>query len=486
MRRTAALAATLFALVLLSRAPFAAQTLWAHDSVLYARAIEQGFHVDDELRAQRPHPPGYILYVESADLAHAAGLGANDALVLVSALASALSAAGIFLFARRFAPTPLALLAGAAYAADPLVWQYSEIAYPYSILGLGSLGVGWAAYRACGRGAREAIVASVVLGIAAGSRQDLLLLLAPLWLWSMRPLGLRRVAVATLPLLATCVVWLVPTVLLSDGLEPYLNAVRGQATYVGQTYSIVGQGAPALIANAAMTLWATAWGVLLAAPLAVAGVVLMARHASRRLMDDDAGFLLVWAVPPLLIYVVLHIGDWGYVLSVLPAIYVAAARGVAWLAAPPRSRPVVVAASWAALVAAPALLFVASAAPFSVATIAAHDRELLARFAYVREHYSAERTLILTREDFLLVRYYLPDYRARQHDPDPYVRLSRRIRAGQVDHVIVFTDGLAPEQASDVRHVACARGVELVYLDVLPGAVLEFRGERYAVASPAP
>ncbi|HYK96959.1 MAG TPA: hypothetical protein VEU77_01070, partial [Candidatus Acidoferrales bacterium] len=86
MRRTAALAGLLVAVVLLTRAPFAAQTLWAHDSVLYARAVEQGFHVDDELRVQRPHPPGYILYVGAADVASAAGLGANDALVLIAAL----------------------------------------------------------------------------------------------------------------------------------------------------------------------------------------------------------------------------------------------------------------------------------------------------------------------------------------------------------------------------------------------------------------
>jgi len=33
----------------LSRIPFATQRLWEWDSVLYARALEQGFHVDDVL-----------------------------------------------------------------------------------------------------------------------------------------------------------------------------------------------------------------------------------------------------------------------------------------------------------------------------------------------------------------------------------------------------------------------------------------------------
>ncbi|HYK98548.1 MAG TPA: hypothetical protein VEU77_09205, partial [Candidatus Acidoferrales bacterium] len=401
-----------------------------------------------------------------------------------AALASALGAAGIFLFARRFAPAPVALLAGAAYAADPLVWQYSEIAYPYTVLGLGSLVVAWAAYRARGRGAGAAIVASVAFGIAAGFRQDLLILLAPLWLWSLRPLGIRGAIRPALALGAACLLWLIPTVILSDGVEAYANALLGQAAYVGQTYSIVGQGVPALVANVAMTIWAAGWGLLLAAPLAVAGVALLGRRAARALLDSDAGFFLVWCVPPLLIYVGLHIGDWGYVLSALPGLYIVAAHALGSLA---RARGrVVIGAGWAGLVAAPALLFAASGAPFSASEIAAHDRGLQTRFAYVRDHFTAERTLILTREDFLLVRYYLPDYHARQHDPDPYVRTSRRMRAGHVDQVVVFTPGLAPEQAADVRHVACAAGVELVYLDVAPGTVLEFRGERYAVASPAP
>ena len=482
MRRTAAVAALLVALVLLTRAPYAAQTLWAHDSVLYARALEQGFHVDDELRVQRPHPPGYILYVATADVAHDAGLGANEALVLVSALASALGAAGIFLFARRFAPSPVALLAGAAYAADPLVWQYSEIAYPYTVLGLGSLVVAWAAYRAHGRDARAALLASIAFGIAAGFRQDLLVLLMPLWLWSLRPFARRRAAVAALALVAACLVWFVPTVILSDGLEAYLDAVRGQATYVGQTYSIVGQGVPALVANVAMTLWAAGWGLLLVAPLAVAGLVLLGRRASRSLLDGDAGFFLVWCVPPLLVYVGLHIGDWGYVLSALPGLYIVAAHALGSLARSQRR----IALGWAGLVAAPAVLFVTSGAPFSASEIARHDVELRARFAYVRDQFEPERTLILTREDFMLVRYYLPDYHARQHDPEPYVRFSRRIRAGQVDHIVVFTPGLSPEQAADVRRVECAKGIELVYLEVVPGTVLEFRGERYAVAPPAP
>lgn len=83
----------------------------------------------------------------------------------------------------------------------------------------------------------------------------------------------------------------------------------------------------------------------------------------------------------------------------------------------------------------------------------------------------------------MLIRYYLPEYRARQYDPDPYVTTSRRMRI-RVEHVVVMTAGLVPERVVDVRRVKIGKGgVEIVYLDVTPGTVLEFHGERYAVAA---
>ena len=483
MSRTALLAALIFCVVLGSRVPFAAQQLWAHDSVLYARAIEQGFHVDDDLAGQRPHPPGYILYVASANAAHAAGLDSNASLVLISALASAIGAALLFLMTRRRIGDALALIAALAYAVNPLVWQYSEIAYPYAVLGLGSIAIAWSCVGARGRGLRPAIAASVVFGLASGFRQDLLALLFPLWLWCIAPLGVRRMAVAGAAAAAACLVWLAPTVALSGGPEEYFGALRGQAAYVRDAYSVVAQGWPALVANLGATGYALAWGLLAMAPLAFAAVAL--RRTWRDRATGDLGLMLLWSVPALSLYVVLHIGDWGYALSALPGLYLLGAYALAWLARAVGRGPAL-ATGWAALVVAPALLFVFAPVPFSASTIAWHDRELVSRFAYVRENFPARATMILTREDFLLVRYYLSEYRARQYDPEPFANPWRRMRTSRVEHVVVFTRGLVPDQPVEVRRVTCSKGIELVYIDVVPGSVLEFRGERYAVASPAP
>ena len=481
MKRALLIAATLFFVVLLSRAPFAAQTLWAHDSVLYANAIERGFHVDDDALDQRPHPPGYILYVAAASAARAAGLGSNSALVAVSVIASALVGVAIFLLARRWTRDGVALVTAAAYAANPLVWQYSEIAFPYAVLALASVFVAACCLAAHGRGVARGIAASLAFGIAGGFRQDLLLLLLPLWLWSVAPLG-RRAIMPAASLAVGCAIWLIPTVVLSGGIADYFDALRGQAAFVSGAYSI-GNGLPAFLTNFAATAWALGWGLFVMAPLAVAATVIVARRTWATRRADEATFLLLWTMPPLAVYVVLHIGEWGYVLSALPGLYLLGARSLEELliAAHPWRRQVSLAA-WTALVTIPALCFVASPIPFSAAAVASHDLALSARVSFVRENYQPRATLILTREDYLLVRYYLPEYRTRQYDPEPFTHASRRIRAGRVERIVVFTEGLVADRQLDVRRVLCRKGVELVYIDVVPGSILEFKGERYTVA----
>ncbi len=455
--RAVFVATLLFLGVLASRAPFVSQTLWAHDSVLYANAIERGFHVDDDLRDQRPHPPGYILYVATADVAHAAGLDSNGALVLVSALASALAAAALFLFARRWVRDSVAVIVALAFSADPLVWHYSEIAYPYTVLGLGSIVVAWCGLAARGRGLRPALLASVAFGVAGGFRQDLLLLLLPLWLWCVAPLGVRRAAHAGLATIGACLVWLVPTIVLSGGPDEYFSALQSQASYVRDAYSVAAQGLPALDR------------------VGIANVARLALQGGESL-------------PALSLYVVLHIGDWGYVLSALPGLYLLGGRTLdALVAVPGRPRRLALALAALGLVVLPGYGFAALAGPFSAAIITEHGRELGSRVAYVRANYAPRSTMVLTREDFLLVRYYLPEYRTRQYDPEPFTHSSRRMRATRhVERIVVFTRGLVPDQARDVRRVTCSKGIQLVYLDVMPGAILEFKGERYAVASPPP
>lgn len=481
MTRPAIIAGALFALTLATRAPFASAQLWAWDSVLYARALEDGFHVDYVTASQRPHPPGYIFYVATATVARQFTADSNSALVLVSMIATALAASALFLFARTFASERSSALVALGFALNPLVWLYSEVAYPYALLGLLStvLAAGFAHAR--GRGTRDALIASAVFGVLTGFRQDLFLIFAALWAWTIWPLDRRGRAAAVGALTLGCLAWLIPTAALSDGFFAYADAVIRQTDFVRATHSVLAQGLPALETNISATAYAIAWGLGLFAVPVVAralatGYGAIRQHGSR--VGERGTLLMAWVIPAIALYVVLHIGESGYVLSILPALYVVAATAIDRAPRVPQSaRRLALAASLAATV----LVFTTSSAPFSAAAIAQHDWELAARVSYVREHYPASTTLLLAREDLLLVRYYLPEYRTWFHDRDPYRSTLRRKRAPKVNAIVVLTPGLRTTSA-EALHVTCAKGVELVYLAIEPGAVVELHNDEYAIA----
>ena len=486
VRRPYVIALALFGLVLLLRVPFATSHLWAWDSVLYARALEQGFHVAADPAAARPHPPGYIWYLAAAALVRLATQDSNAALVLVSMLASALGSALLYLLARSYVRPSVAALIAVAYAVSPVTWMYSEVAYPYTVLGLLSIALGWIFLTR-----RSAVLASLAFGIASGARQDLLLLLLPLWLWSVRPGSLRALAGYAALVAAGAGTWLLPTVALSGGPAAYVSALLTQAEVVSDTYSAPARGLRALLYNAGFTLEAIGWGLgLLAIPLLV-GAGLHARSAwrARRVdLDDPATALVLWTLPALAFYALIHIGEWGYVLSVMPALLLAAGIGLE------RTMHRLPAAAWAlaacASVVVPAAIFLAGDdayhavvgdADFSAAALARHDERVAADVRYVRDRFAPAGTLIVTRDDELLVRYYLPEFRTYRWDPDPYRSEAKRRRMLRTTNVVVLTPGLQPVLQGEVRRVEIAPGIVLSFTTVERGAVLELTGERYSV-----
>jgi hypothetical protein len=485
-----AVAGVVFAAVVLVRLPFATTQLWAWDSVLYARALELGFHVDADPSGSRPHPPGYIWYVGAAQLARAVLDDSNAALVLLSIVASAAGAALLWLLASRWVRPGTAIVIALAFAASPLVWTYSEVAYPYTLLALVSLVLGWSLIEG-----RRPLMASLALGVLSGARQDVLVLLAPLWIWSVWGLGPRGRAAAAGIAAAGVLTWWIPSAMLSGGPLAYADALAHQTERVAGTYSVPANGGVALLYNTAFTFEALAWGLgLLALPLAVsvARSALRARRGAVIRPDRLVTGLLLWILPALAFYALVHIGEWGYVLSVLPALFLAAGLALE------RAVPVRPTRRWAtagvAAVVLPAAFFlsgngasaaIAGGADFSAAALAGHDAAIRARVEYVRRQFPVTGTVILARDDYQLVRYYLPEYRAWSWDPDPYAtRSAKRKRAMRPTTVIVFTAGLQPLRAGEMRRIEVAPGIDLAYIPVEQGSVLELQGERYVVREP--
>ena len=318
--RDRAIAIGLALFVVATRVPFAAQVLFEWDSVLYARALEQGFHVSAGFADQRPHPPGYLFYVATAAVFRAISGNSNAALVAIAIVASAGATVLLYLLARRFARAELAAFAALAFAVDPLVWTNGEIALPYVVLALGSVGLALLFWDARGSTDRRALAASAAFGLAAGFRQDLLILLGPLWLWSMAAGGPRRVAAAAVAVAGACLLWLIPSAVLSGGFGEYLGAVLAQSGSITGKSVVGASGGDVLWYDVRFTILALAWG-LFAVGLVLLGLLLApalhwARHPRNARFGARGIFFVLWLVPGLVVYLAWIIGDWGYVLLI--------------------------------------------------------------------------------------------------------------------------------------------------------------------------
>jgi len=415
-RRIAALIA---ASVVLSRLPFVSGALATWDSVLLARALDLGFHVGTDLADQRPQAPGNLFYVGTAALVRPLVGSPNAALVAVSVIASALTCAVIYLFCRSFASRGGALVAAGVYATGPLVWSFGEVATPYAVLGLLSALLGMLFWRGRHGTATATLGASVAFGIATGFRQDLVLLLAPLWLWMiwLRP---RLWIAAAMAATAGALAWFAPSAIASGGLAAYLNSVEVQSSRAA-AFSVAVRGATGAADNAATIVYSLGWA--LAATFPVLLIAALARLVARRPSPGArALFFALWILPALVFYAGVHVGSSGYLLSVVPAVSILA--GLLFDAVAPAarasSRRVAGAIAGAALVA-NALIFIAAPTPFSATAIAAHDRSLTDRVAYIRAQYPANGTVILAQYEFVFLTQYLPEYRALFFGPRPEV-----------------------------------------------------------------
>ena len=304
-------------LTIVTRWPYRARLLPTWDAVQFALALERY----DVVRHQ-PHPPGYILYVALGRLA-AVILG--DPAVTLATLAVAASGVAVTLLYRlawELYGRAAATMAALGLAASPLFWAYGVIGLPYAAEAALATGVAIGAW-AMRQGSWRALASSaVLLGLAGGVRQSMLLVLAPLWL-GMAWRGFRRPG----PLLAgvglvllTAATWLGPMLWLT-GVGRYLAATVDLYESTVRRTTLGGGGWPrnvlglgeALVIGLGVFLPVVAWGLRRAPPCLWPP-------------SDRGVFLALWTVPALVVYAGVHLGQHGYLLTVLPACYLVVGR----------------------------------------------------------------------------------------------------------------------------------------------------------------
>jgi 4-amino-4-deoxy-L-arabinose transferase-like glycosyltransferase len=422
------IALALFGLALLTRLPFATANLYAPDSVLYARGMERFDPFD-----QRPQPPGYLWYVLVLRAIDLATHDPNRTMTIVSALAGAATVALVYLLAARLYDERTARVSALFVLTAVTFWAYGGVAYPYTLLAalttLCAL-LFWRAVDAVASRQRRGIrllAASAVWGIAIGFRSDLAVFLAPLWLFAATGTTIVA-AVASATMVAALVgVWVVASGALDGGLSRFVDAVRIQSQFVDERYSVFGTGPIAIYRNTYELARFLGRGLYFLIPLAA--VTLISAEARRVELRDRrrTAFVVLWTFAPLPFYVFVHVGEYGYIFSMLPGLAMLAARGSIALAKGlrmPRTFKWIV----AVVVLANAAVFLLTDTPISARDIARHDRGIDEKAGYLKATLAPDATLVLTAYDAVLVEHYLPrGYIAFAYDPAATPALTRSL-----------------------------------------------------------
>jgi hypothetical protein len=132
----------------------------------------------------------------------------------------------------------------------------------------------------------------------------------------------KAAIVGLLILVAAVLAWFVPMIWLTGGLERYVEASRQLADTVVKPTSIVGGAVEVTLRMSRYLLES----VLVAlGPLAVAALLIpwYVRHHG---WGRREWFLILWTVPPVLVYTLVHFGQAGYVLTFLPALVILLSR----------------------------------------------------------------------------------------------------------------------------------------------------------------
>jgi len=467
-----------FLLGVLTRLPFRSRILNHWDSVNFALALK---HFDITLH--QPHPPGtFMLYLGLGKLFTFLVPEGNAALVWLSVALSGLGVMGMYLLAERLFGRRAGLWSGALSLSSPLVWYHGEVALSYILEFAWVPLVVYAIYRMEHRSSGWMLTASLLLGLSGGIRPNTPVFLFPLWAWAVwrsRYSWKQRLLLGVLPGALGVLLWFLPMVALTGGLDRYLEVMRWwQAQHTAQSGTLTGIIEQSIRIGMylfyALTagLLALLWGVREYAP----------RLPGQLRSDWRAQVLALWVLPGLLYLTFIHIRQPGHTFTVLPGILLATAlvlaRGAAkggWLRA---LGGLTLVSNLAFFLAAPPYLFGIQKMLFNTPSARAlrqYDAYVAVRLEAIRENFTPKNTAVLANgRNFRLAAYYLADFQA----PDLSARfdveqVATRL-APPVNTLVFFDADIIPPLDAAVQRtdLPLPDGETLIFLRWPPGQAL--------------
>jgi len=445
-----------FLIALAMRIPFRSHFAYHWDSAQFALAIRQF-----DIRLSQPHAPGYFLYVMFGRLVNHFVGDPHASLVWISVIfGSALPALLYLLGTMMFGRGAGAAAAGMALT-SPQFWFHSCVALTYIVDSFLVCAVVLELWLAMQRGGTwwDAVTVGALLAVVGGVRQQSVPELVPLVLfgfWRFQRARAAKLATAAIVAAGLGLLWFVPMVRTSGGLETYLSIARLHAAF-NASATVWGNGWDALLQNVANTTGFCLNGLMFAAVVLVGALL----HRAIRMTSDQKRawdsrnalalwVLAMWIVPMVIFGTAIGFTKQpGYVLSYLPAMFLLTA-GVVVSLKNARHRSVAIVAICAvnvvSFIAWPALW---DRVFFKMARtsheIVSHDADISRIDAAIRRTYPPDEIVIGHAEEFYLYgirifQVHLPEYEQYQMATDSTVLVPPgkrmwRVRDGRLDFV---------------------------------------------------
>lgn len=414
----------LFIITILSRIPFTSEFLYHMDSVHFALALEKY-----DITTHQPHPPGYFLYVMLGRLLNLFIEDANTMFVTISIVFSGLTVVAIYYLAKKMFDRKTGIIASLLAITSPNLWFHGEVALTYIIEAFFSTSVAflcWKIYKGEQSSSSSAYLylSVIALGIAGGIRQNTLLFLLPLWLFSIKGLPLRKIITSFALLGIVCLAWFLPMIQLTGGYDAYREAFKELWLFNTGNVSVFDRGWDSFKVFSSALYNFIVYGLGAGIVIILLAFYSIVRH--KRLMAIDiskALFFAIWILPSVMFYLLIfiHPANPGYVLIFIPALLILTSASISYSAKELLKMNLRDYSNHTAvfIVSINALFFLFSNNIVSYKAIKIHDKDLGIMLREIKA-FDPSRTAIFVGPyifyGYRQIMYYLPEYRVYQVD----------------------------------------------------------------------
>jgi len=276
------------------------------------------------IHMHQPHPPGYPIFILVGKTL-AVIMAPHTALVLESMVFGLGAVLGMYSLILAVWKKPwLAMAVSLLWLVNPLFWLYRETALTYSIDACVSVILAYFTWLSVQTHQPRYVYLSVgVLAIAAGFRPSLAVLFLPMVAWQyllhIRHRQWRLLLRASGIGISIVLAWLIPLVIAADGLDQYRIDSANLYTLSAANASIFAGANWQLTWQQTIYVFTTLFEAYNVVTIfIVIGAVLVVRQRSYAMM----WWMVVWSLPSLLIYCLVHFGQLGYALTIMPIGYV--------------------------------------------------------------------------------------------------------------------------------------------------------------------